>query len=121
MNAHLAVVGRRSSHPVEGADRSPLDLTDTALPTSVHGTEARRLFRALDDALREMRVRQAQAPADAESALRLGLIVTAENGTALDVHTASTNLRTVDLDNSGDRETVLGELRDLEQEFLAGG
>ena len=121
MNAHLAVVGRRSSHPVDGSDRSPLDLTDTALPTSVYGAEARRLFRALDDALREMRVRQAQAPTDAESSLRLGLIVTAENGTGLDVHTASTNLRTVDLDDADDRKTVLGELRDLEREFLTGG
>ncbi|WP_103026780.1 hypothetical protein [Salinibacter altiplanensis] len=121
MNAHLAVVGHRSSHPVHGADRSPLDLTDTALPTSVHGAEARRLFRALDDARREMRVRQAQSPADAKSPLRLGLVVTGENGTALDVHTASTNLRTVDLDDAGDREAVLGELRDLEREFLAGG
>ena len=119
MNAQLAVVGRRSSRPVDGSDRSPLDLTDTALPTSVHGAEARRLFRALDDALREMRVRQAQASAD--SPLRLGLIVTADNGTALNVHTASTNLRTMDLGDANDRETVLQELRELEQAFLSEG
>ena len=119
MNAHLAVVGRRSSQPLMGSGRTPLDLTDTTVPTSLHGAEARRLFRALTDACREMRTRQAQAPTDAESPLQLGLIVTAENGTALDVHTASLNLRTVDLDDADDRETVLDALRTLEQKFLS--
>jgi hypothetical protein len=119
MNAHLAIVGRRSSHPIQGAGGAPVDLTDTALPASIHGAEARRLFRALSDALREMRVRQAQSPA--QSPLRLGLVATAPNGTAMDVHTASTNLRTLDLDAPDDRKTVLRELRTLEREFLEGG
>ena len=119
MNAHLAIVGRRSSHPIQGAGGAPVDLTDTALPASIHGAEARRLFQALSDALREMRVRQAQSPA--QSPLRLGLVATAPNGTAMDVHTASTNLRTLDLDAPDDRKTVLRELRTLEREFLEGG
>jgi len=121
MNAHLAVVGRRSSHPVAGSGRAPMDVTDMTVPTSVHGAEARRLFRALADACREMRTRQAQAPTDAQSPLRLGLVVTAENGTNLDVHTASLNLRTVDLDDPDDREPVLRALRDLKRQFRADG
>ena len=120
MNAHLAVVGRRLSQPVMGSGGAPVDLTDTALPTSARGSDATRLFRALADALREMRVRQSQASANATSALRLGLIETAQNGTALEVRTASTNLRTLDLQDRDDRETVLRELRALEQEFLDG-
>ena len=117
MNAHLAVVGRRSSQPVMGPGGAPVDLTDTALPTSARGPDATRLFRALADARREMRVRQSQAPADATSALRLGIIETAKNGTTLEVRTASTNLRTLDLQDKGDRETVLRELRALEREL----
>lgn len=118
MNAHLTVVGTRSSQPVVGPDGTPLDLTDVTLPASVRGAEARRLFRALGDALREMRVRQGQAPADATTPLRLGIIATAENGTALDVQTASTNLRTLDLEAESGREVVLRELRTLEREFV---
>lgn len=68
-----------------------------------------------------MRVRQRQIPADSVSALRLGIIATAENGTDLEVHTGSTNLRTIDLEAERDRETVLAELRSLEQTFLERG
>ncbi|GEM_PF-3654915 len=120
MNAHLAVVGQRSSEPVLGPGGAPVDLTDTTLPTSARGTAARRLFGALADALREMRTRQAQLPADAKSPLRVGLVATAQNGTALDVQTAPTNLRTLDLDDPDDCETVLHELRALERAFLTG-
>jgi len=119
MNAHLAVIGHRSSQPVTGPSGTPIDLTNTTLPTSVGGREARRLFRALDDALREMRVRQRQVPADATSPLRVGIIETAENGTSLDIHTASTDLRTLDLQVRADQQTVLHELRTLEREFLS--
>lgn len=103
-----------------GSGGAPVDLTDTALPTSARGPDATRLFRALTDALREMRVRQSQASADARSSLRLGIIETAQNGTALEVRTASTNLRTLDLQDEDDRGTVLRELRALEREFLDG-
>jgi len=120
VDAHLTVVGHRSSQPVTGAEGAPIDLTDATFPSSVHASEAKQLFRALSDALREMRVRQGQASADATTPLRLGIIATAENGTALDVQTASTNLRTLDLDAEPDREAVLRELRALEREFLEG-
>ncbi len=120
MNAHLAVIGHRSSQPVTGSGGAPIDLVDTALPSSVHAPEARRLFRAVGDALREMRVRQGQATADATTPLRLGIIATAEDGTALDVQPASTNLRTLDLEAEEDREAVLRELRALERAFLEG-
>ena len=118
MNAHLAIVGRRSSHPIQGAGGAPVDLTDTALPASIYGAEARRLFRALADALREMRVRQAQMPA--QSPLRLGLVATAPNGTAMDVQTAPTNLRGLDLEAPSDRTTVLDALQALERQWLEG-
>ena len=117
MNAHLAVVGRQSSQPVAGAGGTPVDLADTVLPPSAEDPSSTWLFRAIADALREMRVRQAQVPGEADSPLRLGLIVTAENGTALDVKTGSANLR--DLDVAGpDREAVLRDLRALEEAFL---
>ena len=118
MNAHLAVVRCRSSQPIMGSGGAPIDLTDTALPTSARGSDATRLFRALADARREMRVRQSHASADAPSTLRLVIIETAQNGTALEVRTASTNLRTLDLQDEDDRETVLRELRALERELL---
>lgn len=51
-------------------------------------------------------------------ALGLGIIETAQNGIAPEVRTASTNLRTLDLQDEDDRETVLRELRALERELL---
>jgi hypothetical protein len=120
MNAHLAVVGRQSSQPVAGAGGSPVDLADVALPSSADDRSSAWLFRAIADALREMRVRQAQVPGDAGSPLRLGLVITAENGTALDVKTGAADLR--DLDVAGpDRAAVLRDLRDLEEAFLSDG
>jgi hypothetical protein len=119
MPLHLAVIGERSSHPVQGAGGRPLDLADTALPSSVHGAAARRFFRALADALREMRVRQAQMPTT--SPLRLGLVSTAPNGTAMDVQTAPTHLRGLDLEAPSDRTTVLDALRTLERQWREGG
>ncbi|MFB6248115.1 MAG: hypothetical protein ABEL97_06060 [Salinibacter sp.] len=120
MNAHLAVVGHRSSQPVLGAGGAPVDLADTALPASAADRSSSWLFDAIDDALRQMRVRQGQVPGDASSPLRLGLVVTAENGTALDVKTGSVNLRDLEVATPPDRQTVLSEIRDLEQAFLSG-
>jgi hypothetical protein len=120
MNVHLAVVGRRSSQPVQGSGGAPVDLADLGLPASAEDRSSRWLFEAIGDALREMRVRQGQVPGDAASPLRLGLIVTAENGTALDVKTGSANLRDLDVTTRPDRETVLEELRALEEALLSG-
>ncbi len=120
MNAHLAVIGHRTSETVTPSGAAPVDLADSAVPSSTNGPAATRLFRAISDALREMRVRQRQVPGDATSSLRLGLIVTAENGTGMDVRTGSANLRDLDLDTTHDRETVLDELRTLERDFLTG-
>ena len=120
MNAHLAVVGRRSSQPVLGSGVAPVDFTDLALPTSADDRSSTWLFQAIDDALRQMRVRQGQVPGDATSPLRLGLVLTAENGTAMDVKTGSANLRDLDVMTTADRRTVLSDLRDLEQALLSG-
>lgn len=120
MNAHLAVIGRHTSETVPASGGAPLDLADTAVPNSTDDPAATRLFRAVKDTLREMRVRQGQVPGDARSPLRLGLIVTAQNGTGMDIQTGSANLRDLDLETNEDRETVLDELRTLEQEFLTG-
>jgi hypothetical protein len=119
MDAHLAIVGRRSSQPVVGTGGTPVDLIDTGLPTSEDDPSGPWLFDAIDDALREMRVRQRQVPGDATTPLRLGLVVTAEGGTALDVLTGSANLRDLDLATATGREAVLDDLRTLEQEFLS--
>lgn len=118
MNAHLAVVGQRSSQPVLGSGASPVDIADRVLPASAADRSSRWLFEAIGDALREMRVRQGQVPGDATSPLRLGLVVTAENGTALDVKTGSENLRDLDVTSLSDRKTILKELRALEEALL---
>lgn len=120
MNTHLAIVGRRSSETVPGPDGTPLDLADVAVPTSLEAPTAARLLDAIDDTLREMRTRQAQFPSGATSELRLGLVVTAANGTGTEVLTGSVNLRDLDFATTADRETVLHELQALEQEFLSG-
>lgn len=120
MSTHLAVIGHRSSHPVMMAGDSPVDLADLALPSSLDHPMAARLLNAIDDALREMRVRQSQFPAGATSELRLGIIVTATNRTNTDVLTASVNLRDLDLADTDDRQTVLDEVQALEREFLSG-
>lgn len=121
MDAHLAIIGRRSSQPVAGAGGAPVDLIDTGLPASEDARSGTWLFDAIDDALREMRVRQRQVPGDATTPLRLGLVVTDEGGTALDVLTGSANLRDLDLAAAPGREAVLDDLRTLEQEFLSRG
>lgn len=120
MNAHLAVVGRQSSQPVLGSGGAPVDFADIVLPPSADDRSSTWLFEAIDDALRQMRVRQGQMPGDASAPLRLGLVVTAANGTALDVNTGSANLRDLDVATTADRRTVLSELRDLEAAFLSG-
>lgn len=120
MNAQLAVIGHRTSETVTQSGSAPVDLTDVGLPSSPNDPAAAGLLRAIEDALRDMRVRQRQVPGDATSPLRLGLIVTADNGTGLNVQTGSVNLRDLDLGTSADRETVLDELHTLEREFLTG-
>lgn len=120
MNAHVAVIGRHTSETVPASGGAPLDLADTAVPSSSDGPAATRLFRAIRETLREMRVRQRQVPGDATSPLRLGLIVTRQNGTGMDIQTGSVNLRDLDLASSGDRAILLDELRNLEQKFLTG-
>jgi hypothetical protein len=119
MNAQLAVVGRRSSETVARPGGAPVDFTNFTVPASPNTPAATRLIQSIGDALREMRVRQRQVPGDATTTLRLGLIVTAENGTGLDVQTGSVNLHDLDLDTSTDRQTVLDELKTLEREFLS--
>ena len=121
MNAHLAIVGRRSSKPVIAPGGSPADLSELAVPAPGEDPPEAWLFAAINDALREMRVRQRQVSGDATTPLRLGLIVTAEGGTALDVLTGSENLRSLDFTTDADRETVLQDLRALEQAFLSEG
>lgn len=118
MNAQLAVIGRRTSESVDQPGGIPVDLTDITLPASKDDPAATRLLRAIDDALREMRVRQRQVPGNASSPLRLGLIVTADNGTGLNIQTGSVNLRDIDLPTKRDRQTVLDELHALERDFL---
>lgn len=119
MNAQLAVIGHRSSETVV-REGGPVDITDVALPHSTDAPPARRLCRAIENALREMRVRQGRVPGDATSDLRLGLIITKENGTGLEVKTGDENLRDLDLGTRTGRETVLEELHDLERDFLTG-
>lgn len=119
MDTHLAVIGRRSSETVTTAGNTPVDIADIALPTSLNDPTASRLLSAIDDAFREMRVRQSQFPAGTTSELRLGIVVTTANGTNTDVLTASVNLRDLDLAHTDDRKTVLDELQALEREFLS--
>ncbi len=120
MDVHLAIIGHRSSQPVAGPGGAPVNLIDTGLSTSEDDPAGAWLFEAIDDARREMRVRQRQIPGDATTPLRLGIVVTAEGGTALDIHTGSANLRSLDPATAADRETVLQDLRTLEQTFLSG-
>ncbi len=120
MPTHLAVVGRRSSQPVTTSGGTPIDIAETVLPASRDDPTASRLLGAVDNALREMRMRQSQFPSGATSELRLGIVIRAANGTRMDVLTGSVDLRDLDLDTNEDRETILHELQALEREFLSG-
>lgn len=117
MNAQLAVIGRRSSETVVHGG-GPVDITNVGLPRSTDDRGAGNLLRAIENTLREMRVRQGQVPGDATSDLRLGLILTEDDGTGLEVLTGTENLRDLDLETTPGRETVLEELHALEREFL---
>lgn len=118
MNVTLAVVGHHSSEPVKGRGGAPIDLSNTTLPTSAEDPAAGRLFGAVEAAVRDMRLRAASTPAGAEAPLRLGLIVTTEAGTNLEVNTTPPNLQEVDLHDSETRATLLSNLRNLERSVV---
>jgi hypothetical protein len=118
MNVTLCVVSRHSSVPVKGADGTAVDLSDTTLPATAEGPAASRLFSAVEDARRKLRLRSASTPAGADIPLRLGLITTTDAGTDMAVETTPPDLQEKDLHDPDEQARLLEALRALERSVL---
>jgi hypothetical protein len=118
MRVLLAVISRHFSERVTSAGR-PVDLSDTAVPTSADVPAARRLVDAIAAAVREMRIRLRSTPAGGDAPLRLGGITTTDAGTGMEVETVSLPLQEVDFESTADRAQVLQALQELERNVLS--
>ena len=113
MAVPLAVIGRQFSEPVTGSDGRPIDLSDCILPRSHEAPSAERLLDAVEEAVREMRIRQRNAPMSTDAPLWPGLILTRS------VETVDLDLQSIDFRSSDDQSDVIDALRTLERTFLS--
>lgn len=119
MQAHLTVISEHFSERVQGPGGHPVDLADTAVPTSADTPAAKRLVEAVAEAVREMRLRLRSTPAGGDAPLRLALVSTTDAGTGMEIETAPPSLQEVDLQSRSGREQVLESVRELERTFLS--
>ena len=119
MRSQLALVSEHFSEQITGADGRPVDLSDTALPTSADTAAARRLIDAIAEARRELRIRLRSTPAGADVPLRLGIISTTEAGTGMEIETVPLPVQELDFQSDADRERILDSLRELERAWLS--